>query len=184
MSGGNPILTVICIRLAFIVLQYGNIAVDPILLVLGNAFCDPYNVSDLLLLELDVRIKHTIVELLLECQTIQKHFVLKELVFQCLANSWCVKEWSIFLKAHYINTISFSTLFQIPYMKHFASSLDLFKFIGNGKLCVSFRIQSSNHREKFLAIFLGQFSAKRVDSDVDGTTIGFKLIRMCKYHEK
>lgn len=85
--GGNPILTLICIRLAFIDLQYGNIAVDSILLVLGNAFCNPYNVADLLFLELDVRVKHAIVELLLECQAVQKHLVLKKLVFQCLTNS-------------------------------------------------------------------------------------------------
>lgn len=47
-------------------LQDGDIAIDSVFLVLGDTFRDPHNVSDLLLLELNVGIKHAIVELLLE----------------------------------------------------------------------------------------------------------------------
>lgn len=54
-------------------LKYGDVIVDLGPVALGDTLCDPHNVTTLLLLQFDVRIKDTEVELVQEGQFIQLH---------------------------------------------------------------------------------------------------------------
>ena len=54
------------------------------LLSLNNTLGNPNNVADLLLFQLEVRVKHTVTELLQETEFVQLHFVLKESFFETL----------------------------------------------------------------------------------------------------
>ena len=54
------------------------------LLSLHNTLGNPNDVADLLLLQLEVRVKHTVAELLQEAEFVQGHFVLEESFFQTL----------------------------------------------------------------------------------------------------
>lgn len=54
------------------------------LLSLHNTLGNPNNVADLLLLQLEVRVKHAVAELLHEAEFVQLHFVLEESLFQTL----------------------------------------------------------------------------------------------------
>lgn len=84
-------------------LQYVYIIVDPLLLILRNAFSDPYDIPNLLLSQLDVCIKDAVIELLLKCQSIQENFMLEKLVFHGLVTSCSIKEITIFLPHPSIN---------------------------------------------------------------------------------
>jgi len=82
-------------------LKDGDVVIDPLLLTLTDTFRDPNNVSNLLLLQLEERVKDGVVELLLERLLVQVDFVLKETVLESLGRSrsrGAVKELAILLR--------------------------------------------------------------------------------------
>jgi hypothetical protein len=54
-------------------LENGDVVINSALLVLRHAFGNPDDVADLLLLELDERVEHSVVELLVERNLVQFH---------------------------------------------------------------------------------------------------------------
>lgn len=105
----------------YVSLQNGDITVDSVLLVLRNTLGNPNDVSDFLLLQLDVSVEYAVVELLLESLSVQKDFGFKKLVLQRFVAGGGIKERSVF-------------------MENFASGLDLIHLVSNGQTCISFRI--------------------------------------------
>lgn len=63
------------------------------------------------------------------------------------------------------------------YMEYVTSCLYLFNFFSNGQTSITFRIKTTNSWEQLFTVFLGQLGAKRVDSNIDRTTISFKLYK-------
>jgi hypothetical protein len=56
-------------------LEDGNVVVDFCAVFLGDTLCDPDDVAALLLLQLQIRVEHTKVELLHECHHVQTHLI-------------------------------------------------------------------------------------------------------------
>jgi hypothetical protein len=65
-------------------LEDGNVVVDFCAVFLGDTLCDPHDVAALLLLELQIRVEHTKVELLHEGHHIQTHLLGKTNISKCL----------------------------------------------------------------------------------------------------
>lgn len=130
-------------------------------MLLGDTLGNPDNVAALLLLELEVRIEDTKVELLQEGEHVQFHLVLEELVLERLVTG---------VVAGAIEECCILSII-------LGYGLHLLVIVGTGQSGQSVGVHLAAVGVQLGAIILGQFGAKRVDRDDDSTTIGLKLAR-------
>lgn len=122
-----------------------------VLVVLTDAFGNPENVSDLLLLQLDVTVKGSIVEHLLETQHIQAHFVLiKDVVDGLLMQ---IRSSSLAISSQINLTEQVAIVAEALH-----SNLDLFFRRGLDQLVQTDRSQDSKVREETQNVVLAQIS--------------------------
>lgn len=129
------------------------IIVDPLLLILRNAFSNPYDIPNLLLSQLDICVKDAVIELLLKRQSIQENFMLEKLVFHSLVTSCSIKEITIFLPPMVpINNPSSPRLHHLSsYLECFTGCLYLLIFIRCCQTCIAFWIESANSGKQISA---------------------------------
>lgn len=140
-------------------LEYGDVVVDFGAMLLGDALGDPDNVAALLLLELEVRIEDTEMELLQEGKHVQLHLVLEELVLECLVPrivAGSIEECCV------LSVI-------------LGDSLHLLVVIGTCQGGQSVGVHLAAVGVQLGTIVLGQLGAERVDRYDDGATIGLEL---------
>lgn len=140
-------------------LEYGDVVVDFGAMLLGNALGDPDNVAALLLLELEVRVEDTEVELLQEGEHIQLDLVLEELVLECLVPRIVA------------GTIEECCVLSVI----LGDSLHLLVVIGTCQGGQPIGVHLATVGVQLGTVVLGQFGAERVDRYDDGATIGLEL---------
>jgi len=79
----------------FFCLEDGNVLIDFGLLILCDTLGYPNDVPYFLLFQLDPRIEHSVMELLLKCQSIELYFILEKRIFEGLVIAQLLKYCSI-----------------------------------------------------------------------------------------
>jgi len=140
-------------------LENGYVVVDLCAVLLGDALSDPDDVAALLLLELEVRVEDSEVELLQEGVHVQLHLVLEELVLQRLVAgivAGSVEQGGV------LRVILGHGLHLLVVVSPSQSG----QAVGVHLAAVGIQLGT---------VVLGQLGAERVDGDDDRTTIGLKL---------
>jgi len=143
-------------------LEDRDVVVNFSAMFLCDALWNPDYVTALLLLELQVWVEDTKVELLHEAVDVQLDLVLEKFVLQCLL-------------ARIISS-AFKQLAVLSVV--FGNGANLFVIVSASQCGKTVGIEAAARRVKFDTIILREFGAERIDSDDQGPAIGLEL--QCK----
>jgi len=139
--------TFFCLNLTFS--KDRNIVVNFGAMLLRHTFGNPHNIPAFLLLQFQVGVENSKVELLHKGVHIQLDFVLEKLVFQCF-----------FAR---VGARAFKALFVVRII--FSHTSDLLIIICSGQGLQTIWIKFTTSRIKLLPVILGQFGSKGINGD-------------------
>jgi len=152
--------------------EYGYKIINPIPRVLGDTLRNPRQTPNLMLLQLDIAIKHPILELLQERHLIQMHLHREETVFQRRSHS---RDVALISRRRTIRPRRRRIKERAILWDVFTYHSHLVDIVCFGEGVVTFGIETADGREEFRALFFGEFGVEGVDGDVDGAAVGFEL---------
>jgi len=132
-----------------VTLQDWDIVVDLGPMTLRDTLGDPDHVATLLLLQLQQRVEHPVVELLQERVDVQLHLVLEELVLEGLLAGVGAGP----LEALLVLAVVFCNLSHLVVI------------VGSSQRLESVGVEAATHRVQLLTVVLGELGSERVDCD-------------------
>ena len=146
-------------------LESANIFSDPLPVILSDAFGDPRQTPDLLLLQLDVAVKYGVRELLEERKLVQVNLLCEEPVLEVGGRPVVVI--TIRIAVGLGRRLGGGLEEGMVLLNVIDRSSNLFHVVGSGKVVVPFGEQPSDGREQFGTTLLREVCSERVDGDVD-----------------